>query len=257
MNCPRCKTSLGTLTDPDRVITCPGCGTRLVTRAARPKPTPTPAPPLGLSATLPPTPASALAPDPPPPAADAAATAAAPAALDDTLDALLREVRSLRVGQERLLALLERGGVTPRRVQDEDGEEAPAVAPIRAGYRKSVVLIDDDEATRQAAIAQLQLADVPVRAFTDGGSAISGIAEQKPDVIVLELGLDGSLAGKDVINMIKATMEWVDIPIVLWTREPVTNQKEARQVHGADEIVPKAAGAGALVGRVINIFRRG
>ena len=26
------------------------------------------------------------------------------------------------------------------------------------------------------------------------------------------------MAGKDVINMIKATMEWVDIPIVLYTR---------------------------------------
>jgi len=32
--------------------------------------------------------------------------------------------------------------------------------------------------------------------------------------------------------MIKATMEWVEIPIVLWTRAPVQNQKEARQIHG-------------------------
>ena len=56
-------------------------------------------------------------------------------------------------------------------------------------------------------------------------------------MIVLELGLGGDMAGKDVINMIKATMEWVDIPIVLWTREPVQSQKEARQIHGADEVV--------------------
>jgi hypothetical protein len=57
--------------------------------------------------------------------------------------------------------------------------------------------------------------------------------------------------------MIKATMEWVDIPIVLWTREAVPNQKEARQVHGADEVVPKSGGAAALVARVITLFRRG
>jgi DNA-binding response OmpR family regulator len=64
------------------------------------------------------------------------------------------------------------------------------------------------------------------------------------------------MAGKDVINMIKATMEWVDIPIVLWTREAVSNQKEARQIHGADELVPKSAGPAALVARIISIFRR-
>jgi DNA-binding response OmpR family regulator len=64
------------------------------------------------------------------------------------------------------------------------------------------------------------------------------------------------MAGKDVINMIKATREWVDLPILLWTREAVSNQKEARQIHGADEIVPKSAGAGALVARVITLFRR-
>ena len=166
----------------------------------------------------------------------------------------MREVRALRHGQERVLALLESRGGSPG-TTDED-EQAPALAPIRAGSRKSVVLIDDDPATREAALAELKRADVPVRAFTDGNSAISGIAEQKPDVIVLELGLDGQMAGKDVINMIKATMEWVDIPIVLWTRMGVANQKEARLVHGADEIVPKAAGPGALVGRIINIFRR-
>jgi DNA-binding response OmpR family regulator len=56
--------------------------------------------------------------------------------------------------------------------------------------------------------------------------------------------------------MIKATMEWVHIPIILWTREPVASQKEARQIHGADELVQKSAGAAALVARVITVFRR-
>ena len=45
---------------------------------------------------------------------------------------------------------------------------------------------------------------------------------------------------------------------VLYTRVPVQSQKEARQVHGADEVVLKAPGGEeALVARVIQIFRRG
>jgi hypothetical protein len=51
-------------------------------------------------------------------------------------------------------------------------------------------------------------------------------------------------------------MECVDIPIVLWTGQPVTTQKEARLVHGADEVVPKSSGPAALVTRVITAFRK-
>jgi DNA-binding response OmpR family regulator len=64
------------------------------------------------------------------------------------------------------------------------------------------------------------------------------------------------MGGKDLVNMIKATMEWVDIPIVLWTREDVASQREARQIHGADEVVLKSGGPAALAARVITVFRR-
>ncbi len=118
------------------------------------------------------------------------------------------------------------------------------------------MLLDDDAKTRQAAQDELERAEIPVRAFTDGNKALAAIAEDKPDVIVLELAVGGDLGGKDLVNMIKATMEWVDIPIVLWTREAISNQKEARQIHGADEVVSKSLGAAALVARVITVFRR-
>jgi hypothetical protein len=50
----------------------------------------------------------------------------------------------------------------------------------------------------------------------------------------------------------------VDIPIVLYTRLPVANQKEARTVHGADEFVPKDSPnpTEALVAKVITLFRK-
>jgi hypothetical protein len=51
-------------------------------------------------------------------------------------------------------------------------------------------------------------------------------------------------------------MEWVDIPILLYTRAPVESQKEARQIHGADDLVLKRSGPAALVSRIITIFRR-
>ena len=221
---------------------------------------PAPAPPLPApeappSATVPPTPARPLWPK----AGDAA-----------TLDLILREVRAVRDAQHLILRALEgrrREPASPARLDDVgegtppagvafDVDSAPGLAPIRDRRRRSVLLVDDDPRTREAAVAELLHADVPVRAYDEGNAALAAIAEEKPDVIALEIGLGGEMGGKDLVNMIKATMEWVDIPIVLWTREAVANQREARQVHGADEVVPKSGGPAALAARVITVFRR-
>jgi len=290
MNCPRCKTSVGPLSNPDSIVTCPGCGTRLMTRSAAlrsqggPKPAPpAPAPPAPSlaehppSATLPSTPAlrvelktAPTAPPTPPKPAGRKAEAKADAKDEDrvTLAVLLSEVREVRETQHLILEALERlraaataphapvpaaAGLAPPEVVAPAGA---GLSPIRDRRRRTVVLVDDDPQTREAAVAELEHADVPVRAFDDGNAALSAIAEEKPDVIVLELGTGGDMGGKDFVNFVKATMEWVDIPIILWTREPVANQKEARQIHGADEVVPKSGGSAALLARVITVFRR-
>lgn len=277
MNCPRCKTPVGPLSDPDSIVTCPGCGSRLMTRAAAlrsqggPKKAAPDLPPP--SATLPPTPAMLLGTKPAPPAspAPAPATAAGPepeaprrGGGKATLELVLEEVRAVRETQRRILDALGELRRRPAAAPPAAGAPAPAfddepaspLSPIRATRRRSVLLVDDDPATRADAVAELERADVPVRALDDGNAALAAIAEDKPDLIALEIGLGGDMGGKDLVNMIKATMEWVDIPIVLWTREPIANQREAQQVHGADEIVPKSGGAAGLVARVITVFRR-
>jgi CheY-like chemotaxis protein len=171
-----------------------------------------------------------------------------------TLDALLIELQMLRATQVQILEILRRdaAGAPP------DGpDETQMLRPVRSRRRKTVLLVDDDAKTQKAAMKELRQAAVPVRSVADGNAALSAIAEEKPDVIALELGLGGDMGGKDLINMIKATMDWVDIPIILWTREAVATQKEARQDHGADEVVTKESGPAALVTRVITVFRSG
>lgn len=285
MNCPRCKSPIGPLTSPDAIVSCPGCGTRLMTRSAAQRS-------QGGSRTADAQPAA------PPPApvqqtsvkvgvrqttisgktAGAAVRsgtrkATAPAAAPEpgvTLEMVLAEIQAVReeiqaVRDTQHVVLDALGGLRRGQAQagpagaDADGADEPGVttlSPIRTAARKSVVLVDDDPQTRQTATNELEQAEIPVRAFGDANKALSAIAEDKPDVIILELAVGGDLGGKDLVNMIKATMEWVDIPIVLWTRETISNQKEARQIHGADEVVSKSLGAAALVARVITVFRR-
>jgi CheY-like chemotaxis protein len=182
-----------------------------------------------------------------------------PTADSPPFERLLEEIQAVRETQQEILALLRKGGGAAARSDDPFGAEFrnPAfLAPVRSRNQKSVLLIDDDPATRDAAIKEFQGADVPVRAVADGPAGIQAIAEEKPDVIAIELALTGDTTANDVINQIKATMEWVDIPIILYTRATVESQKEARQIHGADDLVLKRSGPAALVSRIITIFRR-
>ncbi len=294
MNCPRCKSPIGALESPDAIVTCPGCGTRLMTRSAalRSQGGKLQSSDPGTIAVPPAQPtAPGLAPAAHPlaplahqtavkvgrhtisgkstggAAARAGGRRAEGRASGVTLETLLAEIQAVRDTQQLILDALSSlhagqaaspGAVKPAAEErpDETPHGGTSLAAIRAPSRKSAILIDDNSETRQAAVAELERADIPVRAFTEANKALAAIAQEKPDVIILELAVTGEMAGKDIVNMIKATMEWVDIPLVLWTRENVSNQREARQLHGADEVVPKSAGAAALVARVITVFRR-
>jgi CheY-like chemotaxis protein/DNA-directed RNA polymerase subunit RPC12/RpoP len=284
MKCPRCQKTLDSQPEAGDLVVCSGCGARL--RAKKPPsraPQPTAVETPGTPATHEPPAASRepgpgtggeAAPDvaPPPPAAGEDRPA--------WVSSLVEEMNALRYLQQEALSLLRdlvgtRAGLPARDEEalrgEPDGElpfppdrpeREPAFAsvprpPVRSGTRKSVLLIDDDEATASAACSALETAQIPFRRARDANGGLALMAEQRPDVIALELGLEGDLSGRDAVNLIKATMEWVDIPIILFTREPVENQKEARQIHGADELVRKVPGSEKeLVNRVVAFFRR-
>jgi len=177
-----------------------------------------------------------------------------------TLEALMAEVRALRRSQEEMLALLRAGSVpSGERPGFDVAQELglPVTPTVRARQRKSVLVVDDDPETRRQTEAALDRAEIPFRSVADGRAALAAIADDKPDVIVMELDIAGTMGGKDVIDLVKATMEWVDVPIVLYTRAPITSQREARTVHGADDFVSKQDGAEPMLARVVTQFRRG
>ena len=234
MKCPKCDGSFTGAPDAEGFFHCPQCGAKLRSRQQTP-----PANPPATSTTAPPNPSAG------PPGA--------------TLDLVLGEVRAVRRVQEEILALLRSAHSSADVDAGPAADSLDELPPtIRARRAKSVLVIDDQDETREAVVAALEQAQVPTRAAVDGPRGLEAIAAERPDVIALELAIGGAMAGKDIINMIKATMEWIDIPIVLWTRLPIESQKEARTVHGADEVVRKGPGAEeALVARAIQLFRRG
>jgi CheY-like chemotaxis protein len=238
MSCPRCSHPMTAPPDPQGFVTCSGCGARFRIQAQP-----------------------------------------APAMATGDLQSLIAEVRTLRrmqgeilQFQAQILALLKAAAATPhvagplpppaatmkeRPEADEDAvEPAPPPIPRVRNRRKTVLIVDDDADTLRAAVAAMESAQIPVRTVPDGHAAVQAVAAEKPDVLILELGIGDPMPGKDFVNHIRATMEWIDIPIVLYTRLPVQSQQEARTQHGADEVVLKGPGSPeALLNRVIFLFQ--
>jgi CheY-like chemotaxis protein len=276
MKCPRCSAAVPANPDASGFLICPGCGARLRSKASSagraptvaPQPARKPAdidaalarldaPGLNPDVTLPPT----SAPRAKPSAPTAPAAAPAPDATGASFERVLSELASIRRTQDEILSVLrarpgERGGGAASADDSFMGGLPAVAAQPRAAKGKNVLLIDDDARTLSPAVEALQRMGLTVRAVQEGNAGLAAIAEQKPDVIVMELGLGGAMGGKDVINMIKATMEWVDIPVILHTRVPVENQKEARTVHGADDLVLKSPDSSqTLATRVASLLR--
>jgi CheY-like chemotaxis protein len=172
------------------------------------------------------------------------------------LVALVAELRGIRTTQERILAMLDEA---PPAIDAEPPAFFEAKEEVRTGgtpQRRSVLLIDGDTAAVESVSAALAAVRVDVHPAADGNAGLAAIARDRPDIIVIDLAIGGSMAGKDVINMLRATMEWVDIPIVLYTDVPIASLADARAVHGGDEFVPKGAGAAVLATTLLSLLGR-
>jgi CheY-like chemotaxis protein len=283
MKCPKCSAPITAKPDAQGYLICAGCGARLRSRAATQAaatgaaPPPAPAAAAAAPAAAPPAPLKAPAAPAPPPAAPTplafAAPAEAPAAA--SLAQVLAELRAVRQTQQEILALL-RGrpaaspvpaslppqsvpgfGVTGFEASAEDPDPDPRPRPAPARSRRRVILLDDEPATRGAATEALRGRGLEVVSTETGKQAITAIGESKPDAIVMEIGIEGDMPGRDFVNIVKATMDWVDIPLVLFTRVPVADEEEARTLHGADLYVQKGPGAeAALAERLAGVLGR-
>jgi CheY-like chemotaxis protein len=172
------------------------------------------------------------------------------------LEAVLAELKAIRRSQDRILDLLT-SAPHPAGALGGAARPSPASAAVRTQRRKTVLIIDDDLPSRGELVTALQEAEVPVREAGSGNEGLTLIAQERPDVIVIEADLGGDMSSQDTITLIKATMEWIDIPILLYTRHPIADDDEARTSYAADGFVIKAQGAAAtLVNRIVAHFRR-
>lgn len=118
-----------------------------------------------------------------------------------------------------------------------------------------IFLIDDSRsmiAAMQQAIASLD--DVEVIAFLEPVKALDGLAEEMPDLILVDYSMPG-MSGIDVIRQVRATPETASVPVIMVTSNTETGLKMAAMEAGATEFLSKPFDQSELKIRVSNLLR--
>jgi DNA-binding response OmpR family regulator len=115
-----------------------------------------------------------------------------------------------------------------------------------------VLLVEDDGAIRTALTRALRDHGHAVQAVGDGMTALNAAVEQKPDVVLLDLGLP-DVDGSNVLSMLRAVS---DVPVIVAT----ARDDEAEMVRvldiGADDYVIKPFSASQVNARIRAVLRR-
>ncbi|HTP82323.1 MAG TPA: response regulator [Alphaproteobacteria bacterium] len=109
-----------------------------------------------------------------------------------------------------------------------------------------VLIVDDEPQIRRFLRTSLDAHGYEVVEAEDGQSAIKRMTVEKPDVLVLDLGLP-DMEGLDVIKRVR---EWSDVPIIVLTARNREADKIEALDRGADDYLTKPFGMGELMARI-------
>jgi DNA-binding response OmpR family regulator len=112
--------------------------------------------------------------------------------------------------------------------------QSPAtVAGEPSAPRPRILVIEDDPDTQLGLKVRLQASGFDVSQASDGSTAMTRVRKERPDVILLDLGLPGG-DGLAVLERLKRNAETEPIPVVvLSARDPVVNAPKALSLGAA------------------------
>jgi two-component system KDP operon response regulator KdpE len=115
-----------------------------------------------------------------------------------------------------------------------------------------VLIVDDEPQILRALRINLQARQYDVVTAADGTEALEAAGTQRPDLVVLDLGLP-DIDGVDVIRSLRT---WTPIPIVVLSGRTDSRDKVDALDAGADDYVTKPFSVDELLARIRAVTRR-
>jgi two-component system KDP operon response regulator KdpE len=109
-----------------------------------------------------------------------------------------------------------------------------------------VLVVDDEQPIRRYLRATLNAHGFIVSEAVDGQQALISAATDRPELIILDLGLPDM----DGIEVTRRLREWTSIPIIVLSVREQESDKIAALDAGADDYLTKPFGTGELMARI-------
>ena len=115
-----------------------------------------------------------------------------------------------------------------------------------------VLVIDDEPSILRALRINLAARNYEVSTASDGASGLAAVSRERPDAVILDLGLP-DMDGTEVIHGVRG---WTTTPIIVLSVWGAEHQKVAALDAGADDCVTKPFGMDELLARLRAAVRR-
>lgn len=115
--------------------------------------------------------------------------------------------------------------------------------------------VEDDAGIRDIEVYALSSTGFEARGFEDGDSFWDALQTERPELVVLDVMLPGQ-DGVTLLRKMRASAEWVDIPVIMATAKGSEYDKIQCLDLGADDYLVKPFGIMEMVSRVKAVLRR-
>lgn len=122
-----------------------------------------------------------------------------------------------------------------------------------ARAQPTVLVAEDDKGVRESLVRSLRFEGYDVRAVSDGAQALEAAAEQRPDVVILDVMMpfvDGLSACRELRRRFR------DLPILMLTARHEVTDRVAGLDAGADDYLVKPFALSELFARLRALLRR-
>ncbi|MEA2931651.1 MAG: two-component system, OmpR family, response regulator [Actinomycetota bacterium] len=117
-----------------------------------------------------------------------------------------------------------------------------------------ILVVDDEEYIRDLVSSALRIAGFESLVATDGSRALSSVAANDPDLVVLDVGLPGGIDGFEVCRRLRADGD--ETPVIFLTARDTNEDKVSGFTKGGDDYLTKPFSLEELVARVRAVLRR-
>ncbi|NEZ02661.1 response regulator [Wenzhouxiangella sp. XN201] len=97
-----------------------------------------------------------------------------------------------------------------------------------------VLLVEDNEMNQNMLSRRLRRQGYEVDVAADGEQAIAMVAERRPDIILMDIGLPGR-DGHDITRELKASESSKSIPIIALTAHAMKSDRDKAMAAGCDD----------------------